>query len=61
MVKNGQGLIISTSKNKKLNTKKLTEAELIGADDVMPQILWTRYFWERKDMVLIKTYCIKKT
>ena len=61
MVKNGQGLIISTSKKKKLNTKKLTEAELIGADDVMPQILWTRYFWERKDMVLIKTYCIKKT
>ena len=46
MVKNGQGLIISTSKNKKLNTKKLTEAELIGADDVMLQILWTRYFLE---------------
>ena len=61
MVKNGQGLIISTSKKQELNTKKLTEAELIGADDVMPQILWTRYFWERKDMVLIKTYCIKKT
>ena len=39
MVKNGQGLIISTSKKQELNTKKLTEAELIGADDVMPQML----------------------
>ena len=45
IVKNGQGLVISTSKKKKLNTKKLTEAGLIGADDVMPQILWTRYFF----------------
>ena len=45
MVKNGQGLIISTSKKQELNTKKLTEAELIGADDVMPQILWTGYFF----------------
>ena len=45
MVKNRQGLIISTSKKQELNTKKLTEAGLIGADDVMPQILWTRYFF----------------
>ena len=22
----------------------MTEAELLGADDVLPQLLWTRYF-----------------
>ena len=28
----------------KLNTKSSTEAELVGVDDVMPLILWTRQF-----------------
>ena len=46
MGKDGRGLIISISKKQKLNTKSLTEAELIGADDAMPQVLWTRYFLE---------------
>ena len=32
------------SRKQKLNTKSSTEAELVGIDDVMPQILWTRYF-----------------
>ena len=44
MGKDGCGSIISISKKKKLNTKSLTEAELIGADGTMPQMLWTRYF-----------------
>ena len=46
MGKDGRGSIISISKKQKLNTKSLTEAELIGADDAMPQMLWTRYFLE---------------
>jgi hypothetical protein len=29
-----------------LNTKSSTEAELVGADDVLPQMLWTLYFLE---------------
>ena len=33
-------------KKKKLNTKSSTKAELIGADNAMPQMLWTRYFLE---------------
>ena len=28
----------------KLNTKSLTEAELVGVDDVMPMVMWTKYF-----------------
>ena len=42
MGKYGRGSIISILKKKKLNTKSLTEAELIWADDAMPQMLWTR-------------------
>jgi hypothetical protein len=26
--------------------KSSTKAELVGVDDVMPQIIWTRYFLE---------------
>ena len=46
MGKDRCGSIISISKKQKLNTKGSTEAELIRADDAMPQMLWTRYFPE---------------
>ena len=29
-----------------LNTKSSTEAELVGVSDILPQVLWTRYFLE---------------
>jgi hypothetical protein len=41
----GKGAIYGTSKRQKLNTKSSTESEVaVGADDVMPQMLWTLYF-----------------
>jgi hypothetical protein len=40
----GKGAIFSKSTRQRLNTKSSTEAELVGVDDAMPQILWTRYF-----------------
>ena len=40
------GSIISISKKQKINTKSLTEAELIGSDDAMSHMLWTRHFLE---------------
>ena len=46
MGKDERGSIISISKKQKMNTKSSTEAELIRADDTMPQMLWTRYFLE---------------
>ena len=46
MVKDGRGSIISISKEQKLNTKISMEAELIGSDNAMPQMLWTRNFLE---------------
>jgi hypothetical protein len=42
----GTGVIYGTSKGQKLNVKSSTEAEIVGTDDVMPQILWTLYFLE---------------
>jgi hypothetical protein len=42
----GKGSVYSSSTRQKLNTKSSTEAELVGVDDRMPQILWTRYFLE---------------
>jgi hypothetical protein len=42
----GRGMIYGISKRQKLNTKSSTEAELVGVDDVMPQVLWTLYFIE---------------
>jgi hypothetical protein len=42
----GKGSAYATSKPQKLNTKSSTEAELVGVDDVMAQVLWTRYFLE---------------
>ena len=42
----GKGAVYGTSTRQKLNTRSSTEAELVGVNDVMPQILWTRYFLE---------------
>ena len=40
----GKGSVYSTSTRQKINTKSSTEAELVGVDDVMPMVIWTRYF-----------------
>jgi hypothetical protein len=37
----GKGIVYGTLTRQKLNTKSSTEAELVGINDVMPQILWT--------------------
>jgi hypothetical protein len=40
----GRGFPLTTSKKQKLNTRSSTESEVVGVDDCMPAILWTRYF-----------------
>ena len=42
----GRGAVYSTSTRQKLNTQSSTEAELVGINDVLPQILWIQYFLE---------------
>jgi hypothetical protein len=46
MMSLGKGAAYGTSTRQKLNTKSSTEAELVAVNDVMPHILWTRYFLE---------------
>jgi hypothetical protein len=40
----GKRSVYSASTRQKLNMKSSTEAELVGINNVMPLILWTRYF-----------------
>jgi hypothetical protein len=40
----GRGFPIVCSTKQKINTRSSTESELVGVDDMMSSILWTRYF-----------------
>ena len=44
----GSGAITSTSTKQKVNTRSSTEAELVGLDDVISKIPWTRRFLEHQ-------------
>ena len=44
----GKGSVFSSSQKQKINTKSSTETELVAADDMMPQILWTTYFLDEQ-------------
>jgi hypothetical protein len=46
MLSLGKGAAYASSIKQKLNTKSSTEAELVAVNDVLPQVLWTRYFLE---------------
>ena len=48
MMSMAKGAVCSSSMRQKLNTKSLTEAELVAADDVLPRILWTKYFLDEQ-------------
>jgi len=42
----GKGSAITTSAKQKLNTRSSTEAELVGADDIVVQAVWATHFLE---------------
>ena len=42
----GRGTVYGTSTRQKINSTSSTEAETIAIHEVLPQILWTRYFLE---------------
>jgi hypothetical protein len=42
----GKGAAYGTSIKQKFNTKSSTEAKLVTANDVLPQVLWTQYVLE---------------
>ena len=44
----GKGCPINVSTKQKLNTRSLTEAELVSVDDVMARVIWTKLFIEHQ-------------
>ena len=44
----GKGTLCNTSRKQKLNTRSSTETELVSVDDMMPSVLWTKYFLEEQ-------------
>jgi hypothetical protein len=46
--KEGKGAPLSTCRKQKLNVRSSCEGELVGIDDVLPSILWMRYFLENQ-------------
>ena len=48
MLSFGNGMAISFSRKQKINTKSSTECELVGVDDAMPLVIWTRYFLQEQ-------------
>ena len=42
----GKGALISLSMKQKINTKSSTKVELVGADNAMNFVVWTKLFLE---------------
>jgi Reverse transcriptase (RNA-dependent DNA polymerase) len=50
----GRGSVISKSIKQKLNTKSSTEAEVVGASDFFPTMIWARMFLESQGYQLVE-------
>jgi hypothetical protein len=55
----GRGFPITVSTKQKLNTRSSTESELVGVDDMMPIICWTRYFLLSQGYGIIKNLLLQ--
>ena len=53
----GKGAAYSQSSKQKLNTKSSTESELVGVDDILPQMIWSRYFLEAQQETVEDNIC----
>jgi hypothetical protein len=51
----GHGVICSVSTKQKVNTRSSTEAELVGLDDVISKVLWTKRFIEQQGFKITST------
>ena len=48
----GKGTCTSVSTKQKINTRSSTEAELVGTDDVVAKVLWTKLFLEAQGFTI---------
>jgi hypothetical protein len=46
--KSGKGALLRMCKKQKINVRSSCEGKLVGIDDVLPLILWARYFIEEQ-------------
>ena len=51
-MKMGTGGDYVKSRKQKLKTNSSTEAELVGVDDIMTQVIWTRYFLKEQGYMI---------
>jgi hypothetical protein len=51
----GKGSVYSYSSAQKLVSRSSTEAEVIGVDDLMPQMMWTGYFLKAQGVAVVDT------
>jgi hypothetical protein len=49
--KTGRGSLLRMCKKQKINVRSSCEGELVGIDDVLPLILWARYFIEEQGYI----------
>ena len=52
----GQGLIILSSHKQVLNTQSSTDTEVVAVDDKLSQIIWTKYFLDEQEEILLTGY-----
>jgi hypothetical protein len=50
----GKGVILSSSRKQRINTKSSTTAELVGVDDMSTMALWTKLFLEAQGFTIDK-------
>jgi hypothetical protein len=55
MMSLGRISIIGMSKKQKINTRSSTEAEPVGTNDAIPQMMWTRYFLEAQSFIVYES------
>ena len=51
----GRGSVIGMEKKHKINAKRSTDEELIGANNALPKMLWTQYFIEAQGFTIGKS------
>ena len=55
----GHDSILSISVKQKINTKSLTESELVGVDDAMAFVMWMKHFFESQARSVNMKYPLK--
>ena len=50
----GRGFPVTSPKKQKLNTRSSTESEVVGVDDFMPGLIWTRNFMKAQDYDVVE-------